>query len=171
MVNGSLALLSRGDSKNESIKGLTGIFKEVWNEIILNLKVVCLLFHIMGPLPFKYEIKSMKSKGFWILFREFLPAIISKSNFFPVIISENHNWFQRIEIEYQNPVAWFHFLVYHPYILAKNVCDAGNDFLFSADLFQIILNIMKWNLTNKRSIQHISSKYFWQRGTSWPMQE
>ena len=67
----------------------------------------------------------------------FFPAIISKSDSFPAIISENHKRIQRTEVEYQNLAPLFHFLGYQSYILAKNVGDAGNDFLFSAQLFQI----------------------------------
>ena len=94
----------------------------------------------------------------------FFPAIISKSDSFPAIISENHKRIQRTEVEYLNLALLFHFLGYQSYMLPKNVGDAGNDFLFSAQLFQIYR--ISWNGTCQkiRSIQNLSSKNFSQVG-------
>ena len=126
------------------------------------MKIVCLLFHSMGwSTPILGKIRSLSSCQYYYEYdsgSSFFPAIISKICSFPAIISENHKRIQRTEVEYQNPAPWFHFLGYQTSMLPKNVGDAGNDFLFSAQLFQIYR--ISWNGTcqKNRSIQDLPSK-------------
>ena len=106
------------------------------------MKIVYLLFHSMGfsPPQFLGKIRNLSSCQYCYEYdskRNFFPAIISNTYFFPAIISENHKRIQRTEVEYQNLAPLFHFLGYQSSMLPKNVDDAGNDFLFSAQLFQI----------------------------------
>ena len=82
-----------------------------WNFCKFKSRLFALSYHGSTPIQLWYQVNE-KQKILNIIQRViFLPAIISKSIFFPAIISENHKWIQRIEIENQNPVAWFRFLV------------------------------------------------------------
>ena len=142
------------------------------------MNIVCLLFHSMGwSTPILGKIRDLSSCQYCyeydskrnflpVIFSNtcFFPAIISKSDSFPAIISENHKQIQRTEVEHPNLALLFHLLGYQSSMLPKNVGDAGNDFLFSAQLFQIYR--ISWNGTCQKigSIQYLSSKNFSQVG-------
>ena len=82
-----------------------------WNFCKFKSRLFALSYHGSTPIQLWYQVNEKQNILNIIQRVIFLPAIISKSIFFPAIISENHKWIQRIEIENQNPVAWFRFLV------------------------------------------------------------